>query len=639
MPTRDELYTALRNADAAGDAEGARKLAAYIQALPADAAPERPGPLKFKTAAPNSPDSMLGRLGAGAALGVADIGRTVLNAASHLPLPEAAQQFIRTKNADFDAITEANKDSTAFSLGRVGGNIAVTLPVGGALAQGLSKVPIVASRAAPLVNSIASSGFVTGMPAATTVGGKLAQMGIRSAGGAITGGASAALVDPEHVARGAAISAALPPGLAGAGKLASYGGNALMSLIQPFTEAGRAAIVGRTLNRFADDPSKIAAASGGPSVTGALPTVAEATSDAGIARLQDALRSVDPQIENMIGGRLAANNAARVNTLQSLAGDSASRGAAVAAREAATAPLYQAATSQQVAISPELAALLQRPSAQKALARAQNIAGEQGRTFDLGTDNVTGQTLQDLKMGMDALLKDPTSGIAGAEASAVKATRDAIVAEMERAIPEFQAARSGYASLSKPLNAMDIGEHIARKATSNLSDLSGNPRMQANALLGLLRDEPRLIEQATGRKGLGGSLDNILDPDQMAKLRAVADEADRTAAVAAAGNGPGSASAQRLASQNILQSLLGRSLADSAFAGTALGKPLNLLYGGVADPKIQKLLADAVLDPNTAALLARQQATSGRSALERFLENPFFAQPVLRAAPASSHDR
>ncbi len=35
MATRDELYTALRNADAAGDSEGAAKLAAYIQALPA----------------------------------------------------------------------------------------------------------------------------------------------------------------------------------------------------------------------------------------------------------------------------------------------------------------------------------------------------------------------------------------------------------------------------------------------------------------------------------------------------------------------------------------------------------------------------------------------------------------------------
>lgn len=38
MATREELYTALRNADAAGDNEGAAKLAAYIQGLPAEGA-------------------------------------------------------------------------------------------------------------------------------------------------------------------------------------------------------------------------------------------------------------------------------------------------------------------------------------------------------------------------------------------------------------------------------------------------------------------------------------------------------------------------------------------------------------------------------------------------------------------------
>ena len=43
MATREELYTALRNADAAGDTEGARKLAAYIQSMPADSQPAPSG--------------------------------------------------------------------------------------------------------------------------------------------------------------------------------------------------------------------------------------------------------------------------------------------------------------------------------------------------------------------------------------------------------------------------------------------------------------------------------------------------------------------------------------------------------------------------------------------------------------------
>lgn len=48
MASREELYTALRNADAAGDNEGAAKLAAYIRGLPADA----PAPPAAPVAAP-----------------------------------------------------------------------------------------------------------------------------------------------------------------------------------------------------------------------------------------------------------------------------------------------------------------------------------------------------------------------------------------------------------------------------------------------------------------------------------------------------------------------------------------------------------------------------------------------------------
>ncbi|MFZ4874993.1 hypothetical protein ACL9RI_07905 [Janthinobacterium sp. Mn2066] len=43
MPSRDDLFNALRNADKAGDTDAARKLAAYIQSMPADTpAPSKP---------------------------------------------------------------------------------------------------------------------------------------------------------------------------------------------------------------------------------------------------------------------------------------------------------------------------------------------------------------------------------------------------------------------------------------------------------------------------------------------------------------------------------------------------------------------------------------------------------------------
>jgi hypothetical protein len=186
---------------------------------------------------------------------------------------------------------------------------------------------------------------------------------------------------------------------------------------------------------------------------------------------------------------------------------------------------------------------------------------------------------------------------------------------MEDANPAFKEARTKYAAASKPLNGMDVGEEILRKATSNNSDLAGNPRMQANALLGALRDEPGLINRAIGKKGVN-ALADVFTPEQLAKLQAVAGETDRVAAVASAGAGPGSATARRMASQNILSRLIGptglpSSWAESAIANTAIGKPLNLLYGGVAEPKIQQALAEAVLDPAKARQMLQTAQQQG----------------------------
>lgn len=103
MATREELYTALRNADKAGDAAGARRLAAYIQSLPADApqtaapkAEERPvsdSVNAFTTGGTRGFARLLG-MPIDAAANVLDIGRAALGTpwllAGKVP-PEALQ--------------------------------------------------------------------------------------------------------------------------------------------------------------------------------------------------------------------------------------------------------------------------------------------------------------------------------------------------------------------------------------------------------------------------------------------------------------------------------------------------------------------------------------------------------------------
>lgn len=169
-------------------------------------------------AAPAKDDDGIGtKLAKGAAMGVADIGNTVLNAGvgaltlGGKVLPGVAQ-WNRTRNADMDYITEQNKDSTAFDVGRIGANVAMTYPVGGALGQGAKMVGM-----ERLGNALASSGMSTGGAAVNSLAGKSADMGLRMAGGAITGGVSSGLAQPESALTGAVVGGALPPALKGAG--------------------------------------------------------------------------------------------------------------------------------------------------------------------------------------------------------------------------------------------------------------------------------------------------------------------------------------------------------------------------------------------------------------------------------------
>jgi hypothetical protein len=594
MATIDQLSAALIKANAAGDTAGAKTLAAEVRRMSSQSQAIDPS-------AGGNTLQVLNPFGQNFDTGI-NIGETTTRA-----LAGAGKAFADTGRGigqylgltSRDDVAEARKRDEplmrtgAGQAGNFAGNLAIALPT-------------------------------IAIPGAATLRGAAAI------------GAAQGLIQPS-ISTKETLSNAAMGGAAGAGGVAaartiSGVAQGAKALSEPFYPEGIKRIAGRMIDRFALNPASIAGATNAPTVTGALPTLAEQTGDAGLARLQDALRSVDPQIANRIGQRLADNNAARVNALQSLAGDSTQRGAAEAARKAASSDLYQQATNANYTVDKELSDLLSRPAVKQAVERAKSLAANQGRPFSFNVQpfspmsgvgvsgqssrQVTGQGLQDLKMAMDEMLTDPASGFTGKAGDTVKNLRGQILDWMERANPEFKTARTSYAQASKPINAMDIGEHIARKSTSNTSDLAGNPRMQANALLGILRDEPRLIEQATGRKGLGNELENILSPDQMNLLRNVASETDRAAAVATAGNGPGSATAQRMASQNVLRQIVGAtglpaSWAESVLANTAIGKPLNLLYGGVAEPKIQQALAQAVLDSN-AAQAARTAAQQGQ---------------------------
>ena len=97
---------------------------------------------------------------------------------------------------------------------RIVGNALGTYPAGGIIAAPIKALgtvaPSVARFTAPVAESIASGGFRTGLPEATTLGQKVVQKGVQAAGGATLGATAAGAVNPEDVGTGALVGAAIP---------------------------------------------------------------------------------------------------------------------------------------------------------------------------------------------------------------------------------------------------------------------------------------------------------------------------------------------------------------------------------------------------------------------------------------------
>jgi hypothetical protein len=149
--------------------------------------------------------------GAGALRGAGSIGATILapvdmvsDAMDGKGLSLDANRKRRQAMDDALRGLGADTDSLAYGAGKLGGEIAGTAGMGGALARGAAAIPMLASKAAPVIDAIGTAGMTAG--GATGWAGA----GARAFGGAITGGASAGLVSPEDAAVGAGIGAVSP---------------------------------------------------------------------------------------------------------------------------------------------------------------------------------------------------------------------------------------------------------------------------------------------------------------------------------------------------------------------------------------------------------------------------------------------
>lgn len=500
-------------------------------------------------------------------------------------------------------------------------------PYATAMGEALPSMAIPVGGAAGVGGNLLRLGAAGALPGALeygTAGERLGRAATGAAAGVIGG-----VVAPKVVS---AVTSAVPAI-----------GRTAKAIVEPLYEGGRQQIAGRALNAAAGQDAAAAAtrmAGAAPAVAGSLPTAAQVAENGGIAALERSVASRQPADFTQ---RAMEQSAARLQALRGIAGDDVTMAASVAARKAATDPMYAQAKAANYAVDQRLESLLNTPAMQQALGRAKELAANNQRpfAFDVTPANpfssmgvptqasrqVTGQGLQDLKMAIDAMLTDPASGFAGKSGDAVRSLRGQLLNWMEGANPAFKGARETYAAMSKPINQQEIGQALLQKIEPALNDYGQLASETGGKYALALRNADQTVRAATKFKGAG--MADIMEPSQMQALQGVATDLARKANSQNLGRGPGSNTFQNFAMDNIAGQSGAPRVLGAAMNFPGVSKVAKFAYSG-PEEKIQSLIAQALLDPvNGAALMGRNAATRTPQTLQQMLlSNPSRAAQI-----------
>jgi hypothetical protein len=154
---------------------------------------------------------------AGVVRSLAGIGNTVLAPVRWAADAAGGSEYLNSVKPALRRMDDGHAQSQTYGRNKVATDILATAPVGGILGKGANALGFTR-----LGSAIGSGGMTTGAAPVNALG-RAADMGTRMLGGAINGGATAGLIDPEQAGLGATVGGVLPPAIAGAGAL----GNAI----------------------------------------------------------------------------------------------------------------------------------------------------------------------------------------------------------------------------------------------------------------------------------------------------------------------------------------------------------------------------------------------------------------------------
>jgi hypothetical protein len=552
--------------------------------------------LNAETLNPTLGMSGVEKFAAGAGKAVADMGRGI---GQLIPGLVSRQDVAESRGRD-----KALMNTGAGLAGDVTGSVLMTLLPGGAL------------RAA---------GGALGAPALTAMGSSLlAPTTITGAAGV---GAGMGLLQPSasteetlaNTALGGVAGAAIPTIVRGA--------KAVKSTLEPFYKEGQAKIMARLLQKSAGGDAQNVAqriteatkpAVGpflpgeaktimGELVPGSAPTLGQIAGNPGVGALERTLSATNPEVGRAIGDKVASQNAARVASLENIAGVDGTRMMFDEARNATAETLYQKAFNKKIPekvaakLQPQLESLLENPAIQDAIPVAKRLA--KFDKIDITDPAGSIQGLHYIKKALDDLLdKAKQTGIGKIEYGKIANTKDELLGLMDKMSPAYATARAEFQAASKPINQMDVAQELLSKSVRPLDGT-----MQASAYARALNDST--AAKATGLKS--ATLESTMSPHQLVQLEALKADLARATAANNVGRGVGSDTIQKMAYSNMIDSAgvpsWIRGLTGSQIVGNIAGRGADAIYGR-ANREMATRLAEMTTDPQAiAGLLSRVQ--------------------------------
>jgi len=536
------------------------------------------------------PGAAIGALGVGLGTMAGDPLVSLFNRATGYKVPTPSQVFENIATQMGLPAPETSTERVVSDIVRAGTSTVGSARGAGIVAQNLANANLMRGQAAGIPSEVFN--LLSRYPAQ--------QVAAAGAAGAAGGTLRESGASPGAQMGGAMLAGMVAPG---SPKL-PFTQRALAApatVVQPFTQAGRDVIVGNVLNRMATNPelAQQRLANAAPLVPGVRPTTAATAYDPGLAGLETPLRSATFDPTNLFGARISTNQEALLDAYRRLSGKPGSIPYAEAKRTDITRPMREEAFAG-VTVQPDIfqssIGLVVNKAVQNVLDSPVGVRQDVENAMSWATSRIAKarnpQELYEVRKDLYNAAQgkynqeNPSLRLAKGQLSDVIKSIDDVI---EAAAPGYSAYLAKYKKMSDPIDQMRLLQDIEAKVATGQPNISGTPVLAA----GPLRRQLAIRADELGTE---------LSPAAQRRLDAIITEINRGMASTAPGvKAPGSNTFQNMSMGNMIGRVFSESLADNTTLRT-MTRPLDWLYK-LPDTQVQQLLVEAMLDPQTAAVL------------------------------------